>query len=148
MLGETRSGALYIEDDKTTSQLGLNFTRSMKLRSQFTGYKWACDQLGIPARGIIIRATQVGRSGFTFAEITETRPPHLVEQWYWQLKEDVEDMVRMWERAQFSPNLDDSCGSYGGCPYLDACLSPEPDTTVSKFMVPNLWDPLAKEAAA
>ena len=155
MLAQARTGALFIEDDKTTGQLGLNFTRSMKLRSQFTGYTWACQQLGFPTAGVIVRATNPLRGDIKFAEIHEGRSPHVVTQWYRQLAADTRNMVAMWENynnfgeklGEFSADLDDACGSYGGCPYLEACLSPDPQTVVENFFADNTWDPLVRDAA-
>lgn len=150
MLGQTSSGLRMIVDDKTCSQLGLNFSKSMKMRSQFTGYTWACDQFGLSTGGILIRATCIQKTQITFAEITEMRPDHMVAQWLDQLRKDTHAMVGMWgaqvrsDAITFDSNLDDSCGSYGGCPYLDACLSPLPRKVVEDFFQDNLWDPLAK----
>jgi hypothetical protein len=163
MLGQTKSGANFIVDDKTTSQLGMHFTKSMRLRSQFTGYTWACKQFGIPTQGILIRASCIKKTGIDYQEITETRPNHVVDQWYAQLKMNLWFMVGMWKNynelllntrkgetdlTAWEANLDDSCGSYGGCQYMDACLSPKPIETVQAFFVPNTWDPLHKSPAA
>jgi hypothetical protein len=151
MLAQTASGTNFILDDKTCSQMGLNFTTSMKLRSQFTGYKWACDQSGIDTSGIIVRATCIQKTQIAFAELQETRPDHLVAQWHRQLVADVSSMVEMWEARgsfhSFEMNLDDSCGSYGGCPFLDVCLSKKPEDVLRMMYVDTHWDPLAKESA-
>ena len=156
MLGETPSGMKMIVDDKTCSQLGLNFTRSMKMRSQFTGYTWACQQYGIDTSAIVVRATCIQKTQITFAELQEMRPDHMIQQWLSQLRKDVTHMIEMWKvhnymqdldgplSSGFEANLDDSCGSYGGCPYLDACLAPKPLEVINAFYKDHHWDPLAK----
>ena len=50
---------LYIEDDKTTSQLGSSWGAQWDMRSQFTGYAWAARQSGLPIAGIIVRGISI-----------------------------------------------------------------------------------------
>ena len=53
---------IYIEDDKTASQLGASWSKQWDLRSQFTGYTWAAKYgaMRLPVQGVIARARTCG----------------------------------------------------------------------------------------
>jgi hypothetical protein len=143
MLATTNAGALYIVDDKTAGQLGKALTTSMRLKSQFTGYMWACQQYGYNPTGVVIRATQALRTKIEHAELIEQRPPFAIEWWLAQLQRDAARMIAMWETSQWDHSYDEACGSYGGCEFQDACAVEDEITYLNNFYTHRDWDPLA-----
>jgi hypothetical protein len=144
MLANSRhSAGFYIVDDKTASQLGSSLAKSMRLRSQFTGYTWACQQLGYEIAGTVVRATQTLKTKIEHTEIIEQRPHHLVDRWHAQLIATIDRMIEMWRNSDFPYALDDACGSYSGCGFQDACARVDPIDTVDRFYDVREWDPLS-----
>jgi hypothetical protein len=144
MLAQSTAGALFIVDDKTAGQLGKSLSNSMRLKSQFTGYMWACQQYNYNPSGIIIRATQALKTKIEHAELVEQRPTFMVDRWLEQLVSDAKRMVSMWENDRFDHSYDEACGSYGGCEFQDACVAPNELEVLEMFGIRE-WDPLHVE---
>lgn len=145
-------GQVWVVDDKTTSALGQSWRKQWNLDAQPSGYVYAARQFGIPAVGVIFRGTSIlkpdrhGTLRFGHEEALEPRTSFMLEDWYAQLCQDVEDMIATWRdfRAgrRVRKRLDKSaCNAYGGCSYLQSCSSPNPE---AYFQPPR--DPLAAPA--
>lgn len=144
MLAE-RQGVLFVEDDKTASQLGAQWNRNWILDSQFTGYCFAARRFGYPVAGAIIRGLSILKNGFGHAQAIVYRPDWQVDRWYENLCKTVEDMIRAWDSNRYLMTLDKSaCNSYGGCGYHKLCESPEPERWIEFDYEPRIWSPLAK----
>ena len=148
MLAQGRKGALYVVDDKTAGQLGKTLTSSMRLKSQFTGYVWACQQFGYNVQHVIIRATQTLKTKIEHVELVEERPQYLIDRWLDQLRRDCTRMIFMWDNfticdLPFDRSLDEACGSYGGCEFADACAAVNPQEYLETFYSHREWDPLS-----
>src|SRR6185369_2335892 len=52
---------VYIEDDKTASQLGSSWSKQWDLRSQFTGYSWAAKYgaMKLNVAGVLVRGVSI-----------------------------------------------------------------------------------------
>ena len=147
MLGE-RDGTLFVEDDKTTSQLGASWTAQWDLNSQFTGYCWAAKQFGFPVAGAIIRGTSILKNGYGDAQAIIYRPDWIIERWYNQLLLDVVAMVEAWETVSYGYALGASCSSYSGCEYKRICLSQQLEPLLDIYYTQRIWNPLAKDPEA
>jgi hypothetical protein len=147
MLAEAAPGVLYIVDDKTAGQLGKSLSNSMRLKSQFTGYAWACREYGYNVNGVIIRATQALKTKTEHAELIEQRPGFLIDRWLEQLQLNCERMIQSWKLDFWEHSYDEACGSYGGCEFQDACASLNEMSVLSMYK-DREWDPLHTTAAA
>lgn len=133
---------LFIEDDKTTSSLGMQWSARWTLRSQFTGYVWGAQQFGLPVAGAVVRGISFLKGGYDKAESIQMRPQWMVDRWLEGVQWDIREMIRAWENDEFPWNLDESCASYGGCPYMTLCTVPEPEPFVPVYYDHSVWNPL------
>jgi len=146
MLAE-RDGSLFVEDDKTASQLGPQWMRNWLLDSQFTGYCWAARDFGYPVAGAIIRGLSILKHGFGHAQAITYRPDWQIDRWIESTTHTVRLMIAYWEQGRFPMALDKhSCNSYGGCGYHQLCESPNPESWIALNYEPRIWNPLAKGA--
>lgn len=146
MLAE-RDGVLFVEDDKTASQLGSQWNRNWTLDSQFTGYCWAARDFGYPVAGAIIRGLSILKKGFGHAQAITYRPDWQIERWLQSTEHTVRLMIAYWEQNFFPLALDKhACNSYGGCGFSQLCESPNPESWIEMNYEPRVWNPLAKGA--
>ena len=133
---------LYIEDDKTASQLGPSWSRQWELRSQFTGYCWAAQESGFPVNGVIIRGVSILKRGYGDAEHITYRSQWEIDRWLKQLLKDLADMESAWQSGYWDYALDHACDEYGGCSLKQICKSPEPETWLPMYFEKRKWNPL------
>lgn len=141
MLG-LKDDVLFVVDEKTTKALGDSWMKNWKLRSQLTGYCWAAQEYGYPVAGAIIRGISILKTKFGHAEVIEPRARWEIDRWLHQLARDINRAIQCWEEDYWDYDLDASCSSYGGCPYLDLCTSPHPERWVETAYVKRVWNPL------
>lgn len=139
------AGGVYILDDKTTSQLGASWSKQWEMRGQFSGYSWAARELGLQVRGVIIRGVSILKTKYETQQCLTYRSNYEIDRWYDQTCRDLERMVVAWHSGYWDFNLGESCGSYGGCKFVDACKSHEPDAWIVNEFDQQVWDPLARE---
>lgn len=141
-------GAVYGEDDKTTSQLGSSWPRKWDLRAQFTGYCWGARKYNIPIMGFLVRGVSILKRGYDTLQAITYRQQWQIDEWYENLVlRTLPEMIAMWERDQWGLALDDACEAYGGCPFRQVCLA-EPSNRINwletKFER-RRWDPVTRE---
>ncbi len=136
------AGAIFGEDDKTTSSLGASWSRQWDLRSQFTGYCWGAAQAGLPLSGFLIRGVSILKTKYDTMEAITYRPKWMIERWYEQLIKDLTRAIKMWEDGYFDYNLADGCNEYGGCIFKQACMSEDPTPWLEGGFVKRVWNPL------
>lgn len=148
MLGQMDK-AVYVVDEKTTSQLGASWSKQWDLRGQLTGYAWAAREFGYDCKGAIIRGVSILKTGYGTAQAITYRPQWKIDDWLASLRSDVERMIRIhasgtvhkhWPQA-----LDSACASYGGCPFIPLCDSPDPTSWLSSYYETRVWSPLRME---
>lgn len=139
------SGAVFVEDDKTTGALGASWLNQWKLASQMTGYIWAAKEYGFPVQGAIIRGAAILKRDITFAMVIEQRPQWMIDRWLLQLQRDVTRLIEMWKADYYDYSLDGACSSYGGCKYLTLCTSKDPAPWIKSDYEVHYWDPLKRE---
>lgn len=143
------AGSSFINDEKTTSQLGASWPRQWDLRSQFTGYAWGCKQSGIEVAGAIVRGVSILKTKFDTAQSINYRPEWQVERWFEELLEWIGDIVVDWERKgadrPWRHNLDHSCAEYGGCQFREACMSQDEGPWLETAFERRVWNPLLRE---
>jgi len=144
MLAEYQ-GQLWVEDDKTTSQLGPTWGDKWNLRGQFTGYCKAAHSFDLPVAGAIIRGTSFLKNSFGHAEAITARPKWMIDQWWEQLHRDTERMILCWQEGFYDQNFSDSCDAFAGCQFARLCLTQEPEEWIAGHYATRIWDPLAKD---
>lgn len=139
-------GALYGEDDKTTSSLGASWSKQWDLRSQFTAYTWGARSAGIHLDGFVVRGVSILKTKYDTQQAITPRPTWAVNRWYEQTLRDVGRMVECWTTGMWDYNLDESCNAYGGCPFRKVCLSqPEyAESWLSRDFERRRWDPVTR----
>lgn len=141
-------GALFVCDEKTTSQLGDSWRKQWSLDSQFTGYCWAAKSFGFNVAGAVIRGISFLKNGNGHAEALIYRPEWQIARWHAELVRDVDRMIESYKSGgeTTSMALDKGiCGNYGGCAYGLLCESPNPDNWIPLHYAKNTWNPLHKE---
>jgi hypothetical protein len=142
MMGEYLGNPI-ICDDKTSGQGHYSgWSEKWDLRSQFIGYTWACQQLGIAADSVVVRGVGILMQKIALAEAIKPYSDHLRAKWYDQLHRDVCRMVRMWDEGYWDYNLGEACTSYGNCVFATACQSSNPEPWLKTFDV-RRWNPVA-----
>lgn len=140
----TLGAGIFLEDDKTTGQLGASWGGKWDLRSQFTGYTWAARRHGLAVDGILVRGIAIYKTKFDHAQAITYRAPWEIDRWHEQLHHDVDRMVRAWQSDYWDYNLADSCDSYGGCQYSQVCKSPTPEEWLELYFTRRVWDPVER----
>lgn len=142
MLATHKAGGNYVEDDKTTKQLGGSWGRQWLLRSQFCGYTWAARQYKYDIQGTVIRGVSILKTKYDHAEEIVAQPEWKVKRWYthWLL-ENVANMIADWQRGFFAWSLGTACTHYGSCPYMQLCDTDHPESWADGNYQTRIWDP-------
>ena len=141
---------LYIQDEKTTSQLGASWSRKWDLRSQFIGYTWAAKHNNLPVNGVLVRGVSILKTKYDKAEAITNFSLWEVERWYNRVLRDLARMEDMWRRTPregynaWDYDLDEACTAYGGCQFTQVCKSPEPESWLPMYFERRKWDPLTR----
>lgn len=138
------AGAMFGEDDKTTSSLGASWSRQWDLRSQFTGYCWGAERAGFPLSGFIIRGISILKTKYETQQAITYRPKWQLDRWEAQLHRDVARMIECWESGYFDYDLDHACTEYSGCIFRKICLSDNPEPWLAADFERRIWDPVGR----
>lgn len=122
-----RDGVLFVEDDKTTSQLGATWSKRWDLNAQMTGYCHIAAQYGFPVAGAIIRGVSILKTQYGHAQAIVYRPQWQIDRWWQQLICDVTRMVDAFKWSHYDYDLADACSAYGGCNFMRLCTVADPE---------------------
>lgn len=139
------AGGIYIYDEKTASSLGATWSRQWEMRSQFTGYTWAGQQLGLDVSGVIVRGVSILKTKYDTLQAITYRSKYEVQRWLDQVHRDIARMIRCWEDGYWDYSLDHACAEYGGCALERVCKSANPETWINMYFEKRVWDPLARK---
>ena len=143
MLGEYL-GLPIVEDDKTSgSGHYANWSEKWDLRSQFIGYTWACQQLGIPVSSVAVRGIGIQITQIAHAEAIKPYSDTLRDRWFEQLRRDLNRLVNCWNEGYFDYDFGESCTSFGNCMFTQPCQSSDPEPWLKTFEV-RRWNPTLK----
>lgn len=154
MRGFDAQGRLYAMDEKTTKRLGDNWFDQWDMDTQMTGYIYAIKRARPEAevqarvRGISIlrpkRGCTIGEYGH--AEVDIVRSDWQLEQWFVQLKRDVNRMISLYKDGVWDMNMGESCNSYNRpCEYKMLCLNRHPERLVPDNYHTEVWTPLERK---
>ena len=135
------AGGLFVEDDKTASQLGASWINSFDMRAQFTGYCWSAKQSGLAVDGVLVRGVSILKTKYETAQVITYRRAWEIERWLDQTYRDILRMIDMWRDGAYDYNLDASCEAYGGCTFKRVCMSPTPDEWLEGYYTRRRRDP-------
>lgn len=136
---------VYVEDDKTASQLGPTWGKQWELNSQFAGYCWGAREFGYPVAGAVVRGISILKGGYGNANITVFFPEWHINRWYKQLLRDVERMITGYATGEWDFNLSTSCSNYGGCQFHNVCTTNDPERWLAAEFERRMYDPLNVE---
>ena len=141
----TFAEGVYIEDDKTASQLGASWSKQWDLRSQFTGYCWSAREAGIPVNGVLVRGVSILKTKYDTLQAITYRSQWEIDRWYQQVLKDLVHMESCWRGGYWDFNLDHSCAEFGGCALTSVCKSPQPESWLPMYFERRRWDPLERK---
>lgn len=139
------AGGLYVFDDKTTSSLGASWSRQWDLRSQFSGYAWGCQQVGLRTDGVLVRGISILKTKYDTEQAISYRPQWQIDRWYEQLLRDVTRMKECWENGIWDYDLSESCNAYGGCAFRSGCLMMDPSAWLETYFERRVWNPITRQ---
>jgi len=142
MMGEYLGNPVICDDKTSGTGHYSGWSEKWDLRSQFIGYTWACQQLGINATDVVVRGVGIQMKQIALAEAIKPYSDALRAKWLEQLRRDLWRIVEMWNEGYFDYNLAESCTQYGNCVFTTACQSADPEPWLKTFDV-RRWDPTA-----
>lgn len=145
MMG-TYMGRPVWRDEKTSAanpQTNNNWSEQWDLRSQFIGYTWALQQLGIDCEGGIVRGIGILKEKIGHAEAHKTYSQFIINRWYEQLRRDLWRIRRAHDEGYWDFDLSSACTTYGNCMFTRVCQSTTPESWLNEFEV-RKWNPLNK----
>lgn len=133
-----------VRDEKTTTSIGDRWAEQWDLRGQFLGYKWACNEAGIPVEEVVVRGIGILKQKLHQVEAVKTYSDNLVARWKEQLRRDLWRIRRCWDEQYWDYNFADACTSYGSCMFVRACQSDFPQAWLEGEYEVRHWNPLNK----
>jgi hypothetical protein len=135
-------GTLFLEDDKTVSELGQTWQRKHRTDSQFLGYTYMAREYGFDVRGVLIRATCFYVNRIDGDQSLNFYPEHLLNSWYSSLCHTVQLMINDYKNNKYAQAFNDACTAYGGCIFQEHCLHRYPLTRPD--FIRKKWDPVTR----
>jgi PD-(D/E)XK nuclease superfamily len=137
------AGGLYILDEKTTTQLGTQWSKQWDLRAQFTAYAWGLRSLGFKPSGSIVRGIAIRKTGYDTQQAIVGQEDWKIQRWENEMHRTIKLMLQDFETKDFAYDLGEACNHYGGCAYKMACLAPDAQPWLDTYYEKNEWHPLA-----
>lgn len=148
MLGyHAHSGRPIPLDHKTTGSIGQNWAEGWDLRNQFLGYVWACRQCGLDVDSVMVRGIAIQVKEIKHAEALKLYTNELLDRWHEQLRRDLWRIRKAHDEGYFDYNFGDACTAYGHCAFMPVCVSGQPESWLSNYVV-RKWNPLLKNPIA
>lgn len=143
MLGIYNNERIVIVDEKTTSSLGASWANQWKLRGQFMGYIWACQQLGYKVDSVFVRGVGLLKTQTNFLTALEQFPQWMIDRWFEETCNKLHHLNWVASHNDWRYSFGDACTSYGGCAYSALCTARNPAEWFGQYQV-EVWDPLHK----
>jgi PD-(D/E)XK nuclease superfamily len=142
MMGEYLGNPVICDDKTSGTGHYSGWSEKWDLRSQFIGYTWATQQLGIPCDTTVVRGVGILMKSIALAEAIKPYSDDLRAKWLEQLRRDLWRICDMWQSGYWDYNFAETCTSYGNCVYSMACQSHDPEPWLKNFDV-RRWNPVA-----
>lgn len=141
MLGE-ESGLIFVNDEKTASQLGPTWPEKWTLRGQFISYVWGARSYGVKVAGVTVRGACFLKNDYSFAHARVLIPEYRIDEWYEGMLFDVRNLADLYNNGYFPKDFGDSCSTFGGCSYKTLCVTPQPEDFAGAYYEVEYYDPL------
>lgn len=138
------AGGRYITDEKTTTQLGASWSRQWDLRSQFTGYAWGAQRIGIKVDGALVRGISILKTKYDTQQAISYRPQWMIDRWYEEMIDWVRDMMVCYQTGKWRHNFDHACAEYGDCQFREVCSSQDEAPWLETHFERRAWNPLLR----
>jgi len=153
-------GLFYVEDHKTTSQLGPYFFRQFDPDNQMMGYSWMAHLLtGLPIQGVRINAHCILKGSSKFERQLVTYDFDRLREWagenynYWirRIETDLANASILMKPGDLVPpatafghNFSACHGKYGACAYVGVCTMPPRlrQRVLEAEFADRPWDPM------
>lgn len=129
----SNTGNLFLEDDKTASQLGDSFGRQFDQSGQFSGYVYAAREYGLDIRGILIRGICFYKDRIDHQVVLTYRSENEIKQWKRATEAKIREAILCWQNEYYPENLGSLCTAYGKCPFNDFCKHQDVDFLRTNF---------------
>lgn len=144
-------GQLFVEDHKTTSQMGSYYFQQFELSNQMMGYAFITRHLtGRWIAGVRINAHAVLKRESKFAREIITFSKDRLEDWSRNYNSWVPRIEASYTAGDFPRNFNACAGKYGQCTYATVCaVSPRiRDRVLEQEFIVKPWNPLEAEELA
>ncbi len=146
-------GGLWVNDEKTTSQMGPKWANQWPLDSQMTGYCYGAQkmlrQYGIDKeiKGAIIGGVAIKKYDNEVARFPTYRPQWMIDRWLIQIHDDLDQWIDAYRGENHNMNLDHSCAYYNNpCEFSPLCLSKQPEKIMEGGLYKvNFWNPKERD---
>jgi len=133
---EEWNGQVYVDDHKTTKNLGLSFFENYRPNPQIDGYCYACRELVGKCSGAIINGISVAKQPQErFQRFPSSRTEREIDMWKEVYTDTTDNILRCVEKGHF-PMSTVYCNRWGKCRYWEACVYGEDERYIEqKFRV-------------
>lgn len=143
LLGEMGK-IIVIRDEKTMQATpGQHWAPGFLMRGQFLGYVWACRKLGIPVSTVVVRGVVILKTMLKQIPVTKTYPDQMILKWEERTKKLLWRIREAYDSGEWDYSMGDACSSFGGCPFVDPCVSEDPSRWFSTYRR-RIWNPILK----
>jgi len=144
MIGQYQK-QLWVEDDKTCSQMGASWAGQWRMRGQFRGYVWAAREHGIDARGAIIRGICIRKNDIAHGEALVPMNTRAIELWRNNTIQRIASLIDCYQKNSWPMDYGELCTTYSGCPYLELDERVDPEPFITQHFQTDTWSPLKDE---
>lgn len=129
---EEWNGQVYVDDHKTTKQLGLSFFENYRPHPQMDGYAFACRELVGRCSGVIINGISVAQNPKDrFLRFASSRTEAEIEGWRETFTDVTDDILRDVERGHWRKSTV-YCNRWGKCRFWQLCVYGEDEGYVKQ----------------
>lgn len=138
-------GALFVDDEKTSTSLGPQWRDQWHLSSQMTGYTWASRTYGLPVAGAMVRGIGILKTEIKLDQVITMRDEWAIQRWLDRVRAQIAEMIECWQTRSWPQVLNAACGMYGGCTYRLLCEHQNPEDWLEGNYRHHVWNPLDKD---
>ena len=147
MMGEYMGMPVVCDDKTSGTGHYTGWSEKWDLRSQFIGYTWACQQLGIAVDTCVVRGIGIMATQTALAEAIKPYSDDLRSRWLEQVRRDLWHIVKCYNENYWDYNFAEACTSYGMCVFATSCQSANPAPWLETMEV-RRWNPTALDPNA
>ena len=119
---EDWDSSIYVDDHKTTKQLGLSFFNAYRPHPQIDGYCFACRELVGKCAGAIINGISVAKNPKDrFQRFPSSRTDAEMDMWKTDFTDITDDIERDIKRKHY-PRHTSYCNRWGKCKFWELCV--------------------------